>query len=154
MNLTSSAFNNGALIPQKYACDGERINPPLTFSNIPAGTKSLVLIMEDPDVPKYFRADGIFDHWLIWNIPPTSKGVKEGSIPEGVVGLNTRGTLEYAPPCPPDKEHRYFFYLYALDSTIQLEKTSNKKDLLKAIEGKIIDKVELMGRYERQNETN
>lgn len=150
MRLESSAFENEGVIPVKYACDGEKINPPLAFLDIPVGTKSMVLIMEDPDVPRSLRPDGMFDHWLIWNIPPNTKSIEEGTTPPGVVGQNTRGNLEYAPPCPPDREHRYFFTLYAIDSLLQLERTSGKSTLLKAIEGHIIDYAQLMGRYDRK----
>ncbi len=145
----ASVFENGEKIPSKFSCDGDNVNPPLTFSDIPAGTKSLALIMEDPDVPKYLKPDGIFDHWVVWNMSPTSKGIAEKSEPDGVVGQNGRGGLQYTGPCPPDREHRYFFYLYALDTQLSIPKTSNKSDLLKAMERHIIEKAELMGRYER-----
>jgi Raf kinase inhibitor-like YbhB/YbcL family protein len=151
MKLESPSFSNNAKIPQKYACDGENINPPLLFSDVPAGTKSLALIMEDPDVPKYLKPDGMFDHWIVWNMPPLTSGIEENSTPAGNVGQNGRGTMQYTGPCPPDREHRYFFYLYALDAALQIPKTSNKIDLLKAIEGHVIEKAELMGRYERKN---
>jgi Raf kinase inhibitor-like YbhB/YbcL family protein len=150
MKLESTAFADNSPIPTKYACDGEKINPPLDFLEVPPGTKTLVLIMEDPDVPRTLRPDGMFDHWLVWNIPATTKGIPENSIPPGVTGQNTRGTLEYVPPCPPDREHRYFFTLYALDTTLQLERTSSKADLLKAMDGHIIEYCQLIGTYNRQ----
>ena len=150
MELKSTVFENNSSIPTKYACDGEKINPPLEFTDVPPGTKSLVLVMEDPDVPRAFRPDGMFDHWVVWNIPAMAKGIPENSIPDGVVGQNTLGTLEYVPPCPPDKEHRYYFYLYAIDTMLQLPKTSGKTDVMKAVRGHIIAKAELMGRYNRK----
>jgi Raf kinase inhibitor-like YbhB/YbcL family protein len=150
MRLESSVFQNEGLIPQKYACDGEKINPPLAFLDVPAGTRSLSLTMEDPDVPKTLLPDGIFDHWVIWNMPSNTKGIAENSIPPGVVGQNTRGLLEYGPPCPPDREHRYFLTLSALDQMLSLERRSGKAELLKAMSGHIIAQAKLMGRYERQ----
>ena len=150
MELVSDAFANNGAIPTKYACDGEKINPPLLFMDVPAGTKSLALLMEDPDVPRNLRPDGMFDHWLVWNMPATTKGIPEDSIPDGVVGQNTRGTLDYIPPCPPDREHRYFFRLYALDRMLQISKTSGKRDLITAMQGHIIASAELIGRYNRQ----
>jgi Raf kinase inhibitor-like YbhB/YbcL family protein len=150
MKLESPAFSQNSMIPKKYACDGEKINPPLIFLDVPAGTKSLTLVMEDPDVPRTLRPDGMFDHWIIWNIPANSRGISENSTPPGIVGQNTRGTLEYVPPCPPDREHRYFFYLYALDTTLLLERTTNKADLLRAMDGHIIESAQLVGRYNRQ----
>jgi Raf kinase inhibitor-like YbhB/YbcL family protein len=150
MQLESPAFPNEGLIPKKYACDGEKVNPPLVFLEVPAGTKTLALTMEDPDVPRSLRPDGMFDHWIIWNIPANTKGILENSTVPGIIGLNSRGTLEYVPPCPPDREHRYYFRLFALDASFQLSPTTNKMDLLKAIEGHVIESAELMGRYDRQ----
>jgi Raf kinase inhibitor-like YbhB/YbcL family protein len=150
MKLESPAFHNEGSIPPKYACDGDKVNPPFDFLDVPAGTKSLALIMEDPDVPRTFRPDGMFDHWLVWNMPAATKMIQENSVPPGVVGQNTMGTLEYVPPCPPDREHRYFFTLYALETNLQLERTSSKTDLLKAMEGYIIEHAQLMGRYNRK----
>jgi Raf kinase inhibitor-like YbhB/YbcL family protein len=150
MQLESPAFPNEGLIPKKYACDGEKVNPPLVFLEVPAGTKTLALTMEDPDVPRSLRPDGMFDHWIIWNIPANIKGIAENSKVPGIIGLNSRGTLEYVPPCPPDREHRYYFRLFALDASFQLSPTTNKMDLLKAIEGHVIESAELMGRYDRQ----
>jgi Raf kinase inhibitor-like YbhB/YbcL family protein len=150
MQLESPAFPHEGLIPKKYACDGDKVNPPLVFLDVPAGTKTLALTLEDPDVPRSLRPDGMFDHWVIWNMPGTTKEIAEDSKPPGIVGLNGRGTLEYVPPCPPDREHRYFFRAYALDRSLQLSPTSNKSDLLKAIDGHIIEMAELIGRYDRQ----
>jgi Raf kinase inhibitor-like YbhB/YbcL family protein len=150
MRLTSPAFANNSSIPTKYTCDGEHINPPLEFLEVPAGTKTLALILEDPDVPRQFRPDGMFDHWIVWNIPASTKVLAENSPPPGTTGQNGRGTLDYVPPCPPDREHRYFFKLFALDTILQLPPTSNKSDLLRAMNGHVIETVELMGTYNRQ----
>lgn len=150
MKLVSPAFGENGIIPKIYTCDGDKINPPLVFSDIPAGTKSLGLIMEDPDVPKSFRPDGMFDHWVVWNMSPTTKEIPQASKAPGVTGLSSSGSMEYVPPCPPDREHRYFFTLYALDDMLQIPPTSGKKDLLNAMEGHIIDSAQLMGRYNRR----
>lgn len=150
MKLTSIAFTNKGSIPSKYTCDGEGDNPPLTISSVPSKAESLALIMEDPDVPTSIREDGMWDHWVMWSIPIEIKEIQEGGLPPGTVGLNTGMDNEYYPPCPPDREHRYFFKLYALDTTLQLDSQSTKHDLLKAMEGHILDEAVLMGRYVRK----
>jgi Raf kinase inhibitor-like YbhB/YbcL family protein len=147
LQITSSAFPANGSIPSKYTCDGPGVNPPLAFSSIPAKTQSLVLIMDDPDVPKSLVPSGVFDHWLIWDLPADSKGFAEGA---GKGGLNGMGQQGYMGPCPPDREHRYFFKLYALDSKLTSAKIANKKDLEAAMEGHIIERAELIGKYERQ----
>lgn len=149
MHLTSPAFENNGSIPKKYTGQGENINPPLLFSDIPDGTQSLVLLMDDPDVPKSIRPDGMWDHWVVFNIPPRTLNIEADSTPPGIVGLSTRGVNQYGGPNPPDREHRYFFKLYALDVMLDLESDSTKTDVEQAMQGHIIDKVELMGRYER-----
>src|SRR5262249_2273592 len=100
LTLTSPAFADGGLIPQKYACDGAGTSPPLAWSNVPTGTKSLVLIVEDPDVPKALKPDGLFVHWVLYGIPADAKGVPEGGV-VGNPGENGAGGAEYRPPCPP-----------------------------------------------------
>ncbi len=149
MKLESSAFEAEGKIPSKYTCDGENINPALQISDVPSGTKSLVLIMDDPDVPKNLREDGMWDHWLVFNIPPETTEIPEGREPQGTHGLGTGGNLDYYGPCPPDREHRYYFKLYALDTQLDLPEKSNKEEIEKAMDGHIIAKTELMGRYER-----
>lgn len=150
MELSSADFQHNESIPKKFTCDGENINPTLTISDVPENTKSLVLIMEDPDVPTSVRADGMWDHWLVWNIPPDTREIPEGTEPPGVVGLNTGNKRGYGGPCPPDREHRYFFKLYALDTELNLSPDSTvKSDLMKAMEGHIIAETELIGRYNR-----
>jgi len=147
MEISSPAFKDGKFIPLKYACDGENINPPLEIKNFPAGTESLVLIVDGPDEPA-----GIVTRWIIWNISPEFNFIKEGGAPEGaVVGLNDMGDNSYAGPCPPpESTHRYFFKLYALNSVLALENSAKKSDLEKAMEGKVIKRVQLMGLYARQ----
>ena len=152
MQLTSSAFVHKGLIPSKYTCDGENVSPELLITTIPEGTKTLALIMEDPDVPKTIRKDGMWDHWIVWNIPQNATTLTEGIIP-GVEGTNTGGELGYMGPCPPGKEHRYYFTLYALDIMLNLPEGSTKQKLLEAMKGHILTKTTLMGRYVRQNDT-
>lgn len=147
IGIKSSAFTAGASIPLKYTCDAQNPpNPPLQFTGVPKTAKSLVLIMFDPDVPKTLMPTGEFDHWLVWDIAPDSKGIKEG---ENSQGLNGMGKAGYVGPCPPDREHRYFFRLYALDVKLGNAKIANRKDLEDAMKSHIIDQAELMGRYEK-----
>src|SRR5258707_22459 len=104
MKLTSSAFKQGEHIPREYTCDGANISPPLIISDVPANTKSLVLILEDPDVPKYIREDQMWNHWIVFNIPPNTAQIAEGKEPAGQHGLGTGNNLNYYGPCPPDAE--------------------------------------------------
>lgn len=150
MKLTSSQFEHSARIPSKYTCEGQDINPPLEIKDIPEGTKSLVLIMDDPDVPKNIREDGIWDHWIKFNIPPTVVAVTEGEEPSGISGKGTSGNLEYHGPCPPDREHRYFFKLYALDTKLNVSEGASKKEVEEAMDGHILDKATLIGLYEKR----
>jgi Raf kinase inhibitor-like YbhB/YbcL family protein len=147
MKITSTAFGPNGSIPSKYTCDGAGMNPPLAFSGVPAAAKSLALVVEDPDVPKNLKADGLFEHWLIWDIDPKSKGFAEG---EGKGGINEMGTAGFIGPCPPDREHRYFFKLYALNAKLTGAKISSKADLDKAMAGHIVAQAELVGLYKRQ----
>ncbi|MBE9167933.1 YbhB/YbcL family Raf kinase inhibitor-like protein [Pleurocapsales cyanobacterium LEGE 06147] len=149
MKLISPAFEQGGKIPAKYTCDGENINPPLTISDVPSEATSLVLIMEDPDVPKSLRADGMWDHWIVFNMPPDLTKIEEGREPQGIHGIGTGDNLDYYGPCPPDREHRYFFKLYALDTQLNLPEKSTKQQIERAMENHILAKTELMGRYER-----
>lgn len=149
MKLTSPAFEHEGKIPSKHTCDGENANPALTISDVPAGAKSLVLIMDDPDVPKHLRADGMWDHWVVFDIPADLSEVQEGEEPAGTHGIGTSGNLEYNGPCPPDREHRYFFKLYALDTELGLPEKSTKSQVESAMEGHVLETSELMGRYER-----
>jgi len=150
MKLTSSAFENEGKIPSKYTCDGANISPPLSISDVPAQAQSLVLIAEDPDVPKKIRQDGMWDHWVVFNMPPDIKEIDEGKEPPGTPGKGTNGDTGYFGPCPPDREHRYFFRLYALDTKLELAEGSDKAAVQNAMEDHIIDKNDLMGRYERK----
>jgi len=150
MCISSPVFNHQSLIPSLYTCDGDNVSPPLVFKDVPEGAVSLALIIEDPDIPAYIREDGMWNHWVVWNISPDRLGIEEAEESPGVVGLSTREVNKYGGPCPPDREHRYFFYLYALDSMLELPVASTKEDLLGAMEGHVIERAELMGRYERK----
>src|SRR2546421_9040536 len=147
LQITSAAFGPNERIPSKYTCDGQNVNPPLTFASIPPNAESLVLTVDDPDVPKNLMPSGVFDHWLIWDLPVDSHGISEGAL-EAKKGLNGKGH-GYTGPCPPDGEHRYFFKLYALDTKFTGKTISNKHDLETAMKGHVLDHAELMGRYAR-----
>jgi Raf kinase inhibitor-like YbhB/YbcL family protein len=150
MQITSSQFDHEGVIPSKYTCDGENINPPIKIHEVPEQAKTLVLLMDDPDVPTSIREDGMWDHWVLFNIPPETKYINENSVPpEAVSGVNTGKASGYGGPCPPDREHRYYFKLYALDIVIDLDDTATKADVESAMQGHIIARSELMGRYNR-----
>jgi len=150
MRIKSDAFNNDELIPSRYTCDGLNVSPPLEFFDIPEETKSLVLFMEDPDVPKNLREDGMWDHWIVFNMSANTRKIAEGEIVPGTVGINTSGKNEYNGPCPPDREHRYFFKLFALDISLDLDNLAMKTDVEDAMKDHILVSDELIGRYERQ----
>lgn len=151
MNLESPSFKHGEKIPSKYTCDEDNINPELIISEVPPEAKCLVLIMGDPDVPEYIRKDRVWDHWVVFNIPPQTTHILENSQPPGIAGKNTGGKLDYQGPCPPDKEHRYYFKLYALSALLPLEKGATKKQVEDAMQKYILAQAELMGRYEKKS---
>lgn len=143
MKITSPNFEPMGKIPVKFTGDGQDINPNLKISKTPENTKSLVLIMEDPDAPV-----GIFTHWLVWDISPNLTGIKENSVPKNAIqGRNDFGKIGYGGPMPPSGSHRYFFKIFALDVKLNLQEGANKEELERAIQGHIIDKVELIGLY-------
>ena len=150
MQLMSPAFENGAPIPYVYTCDGKDINPPLEIKGVPDGAKSLVLIMDDPDVPSFVRKDQMWVHWVIYDMPPESRTLKENSTPPGIQGTGTGNQQRYQGPCPPDREHRYFFKLYALKGFLKLKPGATKEQVEAAMEGQVLEKTELMGRYVRK----
>jgi Raf kinase inhibitor-like YbhB/YbcL family protein len=151
MTIRSSAFDDNEHIPVRYSCDGDNVNPPLEFSGVPAGTQSLALIVEDPDVPKNLKPDGMFDHWIVCNMLPGTSGIEENSMPPGIQGSNSAGKIAYTGPCPPDREHRYFFKLYALDTMLDLKPGVGKAGVEKAMQGHILSQSELIGRYNRKS---
>jgi Raf kinase inhibitor-like YbhB/YbcL family protein len=143
LSIKSPAFENGKLIPKKYTCDGQDINPPLIIEGIPKDAKTLVLAVDDPDA-----ASGTFDHWIIWNVPASASIISENTVP-GVEGMNSARQKGYMGPCPPSSTHRYFFKVYALDNELNLNVDSKKKDVEKAMNGHILAKGELIGLYRR-----
>jgi Raf kinase inhibitor-like YbhB/YbcL family protein len=150
-DLTSPAFMNGEAIPQKYACDGENLSPPLDWGAPPAGTHSLALIVDDPDAP-----GGTWVHWVLYGIPGTARGLEPGFQPgmpvEGVqviFGKNSSGKTTYAGPCPPSGTHHYIFHLYALDFSPSLSGGVAKRDLLETIQGHVLGYAELTGTYNK-----
>ncbi|MEK7479819.1 MAG: YbhB/YbcL family Raf kinase inhibitor-like protein [Patescibacteria group bacterium] len=153
LTLNTSAFENGQAIPSEYTCDGDNVSPLLAIAGVPEGAKSLALIMDDPDVPTQLKPDGVFDHWTLFNIAPETREIPENGS-AGTVGANGSGQSAYTGPCPPAQyepsEHRYFFRLYALDAELDIPAGASKKDVLAAMEGHIIDRAELMGRYKRK----
>jgi len=146
MKIESTAFKNNNLIPQKYTCDGENINPPLMISNVPGNVKSLVLIVDDPDA-----SSGTFVHWTVWNIDPKIAEIPEGSVPaEAAEGITDFGRPGYGGPCPPSGTHRYFFKLFALDMTLDLDPSARARDIEKEMEDNILAEAQLVGLYRRQ----
>jgi Raf kinase inhibitor-like YbhB/YbcL family protein len=149
--LISTAFEPGEPIPVKYSCDGEDISPSLAWGDPPAGTQSLALIMDDPDAPV-----GTWDHWTVFNIPAEARELPE-AMPAGTklgdvaptFGKNSWGRSDYGGPCPPGGTHRYFFKLYALDTTLSLDENAGKEQMLAAMEGHILAEAELMGTYSK-----
>jgi len=150
--ISSPVFENEGSIPAKYTCDGENIIPPLKISGVPEGTKSLVLIIDDPDIPdfvKQSRGIEVFDHWVVFNLSPDIWQIEEGKDPEGIIGSNSAGDNKYRGPCPPDREHRYFFKLYALDSMLPLKVGATKKEVEEAMSGHIVAETKIIGLYKR-----
>lgn len=158
LTLTSSAFSDGEFIPEKYSCDGENVNPPLSISGIPEGTESLVLVMDDPDIPQVFKdARGIdkFDHWVIYNLPADTTDIPAGSV-LGQVGHNSRDEASYTGPCPPTEyeptTHRYVFRLYALSGQLNFIKAPTLDEVEEATKGSVIEQAQLTGLFTRVKE--
>ncbi|NQU77528.1 YbhB/YbcL family Raf kinase inhibitor-like protein [Candidatus Falkowbacteria bacterium] len=145
LKISSPTFEHEGAIPSKYTCDGDNVSLPLTFSEVPEGTKSLVLISDDPDAP-----NGDWVHWLVWNIKPQITEIAENSVPEKAVeGKTSFGSTGYGGPCPPSGKHRYFFKFYALDAILDLGPSAGKGELLEAMDGHVVGEAELVGTYER-----
>ncbi len=146
MILTSPAFDNEGKIPKKYACDGGDFNPELLIQNVPAGTKSLALVMHDPDAPM----QGGFTHWVVWNIEPQTSVIKEESVPQNAVeGRNSAGRIGYMGPCPPSGVHHYHFQLYALSDKLDLQPTAALGEIQTRIDQNLIEQTDYVGLYER-----
>lgn len=150
IKVTSSAFEEGSLIPEKYTCDGQNISPPLVWTSVPEATKTLALICDDPDAPL-----GTWVHWVLFNLPASISQLPEDVPPDKELengakqGKNSFRKIGYGGPCPPRSKHRYYFKLYALDTELNLKAGVKKKKLLKAMEGHILGQGQIMGRYSR-----
>jgi Raf kinase inhibitor-like YbhB/YbcL family protein len=151
IKITSAAFTEGEMIPAQYTCDGSNVSPPLAWDTVPAGTRSLALVADDPDAPM-----GTWVHWVAYNLPASVKELKEGILPSdslpggGRQGLSDFGKYGYGGPCPPGGTHRYFFKLYALDTALPLSGKVTKRQLEAAMKGHVLAQGELMGRYSRK----
>jgi Raf kinase inhibitor-like YbhB/YbcL family protein len=151
MILTSSAFREGELIPSRYTCDGENVSPPLEWDGIPEGTRSLALVVDDPDAPSR-----TFVHWVLYHLPASVRELAEGVGGSEVIkigamqGRNDFHKVGYGGPCPPSGTHRYFFRLYALNAPLELHAGATGKELESAMKGRIAAEAQLMGRYARR----
>ena len=150
MKITSTAFEEGGMIPRKYTCDGEDVSPPLAWTGVPEAAKTIALISDDPDAPM-----GTWVHWVLFNLPASEKGLPEAvptdkELKNGAKqGRNDFRRIGYGGPCPPGGTHRYFFKLYALDAVLNLPAGATKAELIKAMEGHILAQGQLMGKYRR-----
>ncbi|HEV7930658.1 MAG TPA: YbhB/YbcL family Raf kinase inhibitor-like protein [Nitrosospira sp.] len=156
MSITSSSFPHNGPIPTRHTCEGHDTSPELLWTDVPAGTKSLALIMDDPDAPDPAAPKRVWVHWVLYNIPATSSGLPEGVAPEDLPpgtqeGLNDWQRTGYGGPCPPIGNHRYFFKLYALDTVLPDLKQPTKAKLEEAMRGHIIAVAELIGRYQKHH---
>jgi Raf kinase inhibitor-like YbhB/YbcL family protein len=151
MKVTSSAFDDGGMIPPKYTADGQNASPPLDWMGAPENTRSLALIADDPDAPV-----GTWVHWVLYNIPAASTSLPERIPPDTTLdsgalhGVNDFGRYGYGGPSPPSGTHRYYFKIYALDTMLDIDPGQTKDELLRAMKGHILAQCELMGRYKRQ----
>jgi Raf kinase inhibitor-like YbhB/YbcL family protein len=145
IGISSPAFSAGAAIPAKYTCDARDMSPPLIIGAVPAGTRSLALIMDDPDAP-----GGTWVHWVVWNVPPETREFPENVLPAGAKqGRNSWNRNGYGGPCPPSGTHRYVFKLYALDTTLNLSSSAGKAELERAVQGHLLASGQYMGTYAR-----
>lgn len=146
LQITSGAFPDKGMIPSEYTCDGADGNPPLTIRNVPANSRSLALVVDDPDAP-----GGTWVHWVLWNMGADTAEIRASSVPKGALqGTNDFGKQRYGGPCPPSGTHRYFFKLYALDVSPALKPGATKAQLEAAMKGHILGKAELIGLYKRK----
>jgi len=150
INVTSTAFKEGAMIPKRYSCDGDDVSPDLAWTGVPEGARTLALICDDPDAPM-----GTWVHWVLFNIPPDVTSLpaevpSQKTLSNGARhGKNDFGKFGYGGPCPPGGTHRYYFKLYALDTAINLESGITKAQLVDAMQGHILAEGQLMGKYKR-----
>jgi Raf kinase inhibitor-like YbhB/YbcL family protein len=151
LQITSSAFVDGGAIPKRYTCDGSDRSPPLSWSGVPAGTKSLVLIVDDPDAPDPTAPKMTWVHWVLSDLPAGTRGLEEGgsALPAGTVsGLNDWKRTGYRGPCPPIGRHRYFYKLYALNTELRLGGTPTKAKVIHAMRGHVLAEAALVGTYQ------
>lgn len=145
MQILSVMFQENEFIPMQYTCEGENINPPLLFLDVPQEAKSLVLIVDDPDA-----VSGLFTHWIVFNIPPDTNNIGENSTPPGVEATTSYGKPGWGGPCPPNEPvHHYQFKLYALDTILDLDNAATREDIDEAMDGHVIDDAELVGLYQK-----
>jgi Raf kinase inhibitor-like YbhB/YbcL family protein len=150
IKVKSTAFEEGGMIPKRYACDGTDISPPLAWNGVPEATKSIALICDDRDAPR-----GTWVHWVLFNLPPATNDLPENVPPQkrlgngAIHGINDFRKIGYGGPCPPSGTHRYYFKIYALDTEINLKPGITKKKLLKTMKGHILAEGQLMGKYSR-----
>lgn len=150
MKLSSPAFLNNGPIPVIHTCDGAGLRPPLTISDVPAGTKTLALIVNDPDAP-----GGSFVHWTLWNIDPKTEEIEAGTLPAGATeGVNSAGSIGYTGPCPPSGTHHYEFALFALSKSLLIPPSSTVEELRRAIDHSILAEATLVGTYSRRENPN
>jgi Raf kinase inhibitor-like YbhB/YbcL family protein len=143
MKITSPSFETGGMIPDTFTCKGQETSPELAIEGVPDGARGLVLIVDDPDAPM-----GTFVHWVVFNIPASTKIIPENGTP-GVQGINSARQEGYTGPCPPSGTHRYYFKLYALDSMLDIAGNADKAAVEKAMKGRVLAQAELMGRYKK-----
>jgi len=156
--LTSSAFTHEGMIPSLYTCEGKDLSPEISWANPPKGTKSFVLIVDDPDAPDPDAPKMTWVHWIVYDIPPTVSSFPKAqgnennpALPNGAKqGITDFRRLGYGGPCPPIGTHRYFFKLYALDATLGLPPGQTKADVEKAMQGHVLEQATLMGKYKKQ----
>ncbi|HEX3082715.1 MAG TPA: YbhB/YbcL family Raf kinase inhibitor-like protein [Candidatus Saccharimonadia bacterium] len=146
MNISSSVFKDGGAIPTRYTCAGANTNPPLTFQDVPHDTQALALVVDDPDAP-----GGMFDHWLLWNLPTSVTEIPENWQPEDGVGVGTNGFGKeaYGGPCPPSGTHHYHFTLYALDHKVEVAAGAQRPALEFGMKGHVLAQAKLIGTYKK-----
>lgn len=156
LRIVSGAFQDGGEIPTKHTCEGEDLSPALQWSSVPEGTQSLALIVDDPDAPDPDAPKMTWVHWVLFNLPPDSRGLQEGvrseELPRSTCeGLNDWKRTGWGGPCPPIGRHRYFFRLYALDCRLEGLATPTRTELDRAMEGHVLADVTLMGTYQKKH---
>ena len=152
MRIVSAAFSHEGSIPAHYTCEGKDVSPPMSWSDVPPGTKSLALIVDDPDAPDPSAPKMTWVHWVLYNLPPTTDGLPENAktLPQGTQeGTNDWSRTGYGGPCPPVGRHRYFHKLYALDTVLPDLKQPTKAKLEEAMKGHILSEARLMGTYQK-----